>query len=128
MLINGTREWRDYRVTSTITVAMFRSGGIAARVQGLKRFYAFEMVHPGILRLTKHLDGEQVLAEIPFDWAIWHPYTLALAVAGPRLRAYIDHQCVFDLVDPQLPLLCGGIALVVNEGHMASHAVRVEPV
>jgi len=84
-------------------------------------------VHPGRLRLVKRLDGERVLAETAFEWSIWQPYSLGLEVRGARLRAFLDGRLVFDLVDEHAALLSGGIALVVTEGHMASHAVQVGP-
>jgi ADP-ribosylglycohydrolase len=127
MLSSGTREWRGLRVSARITPAMFQSGGIAACVQGLARFYAFELVYPGKARLLKVLDGEHVLAETAFDWKIWQAYELALESQRDRLRAWIDGQLVFDLVDEERPLQEGGVALTVFEGHLATHAVEVRP-
>jgi hypothetical protein len=126
MLITGARDWQDYRVSAQITSAMFASGGIAARVQGLERYYALELVRGGSVRLLKALDGERILGETEFDWRIWQPYDLALEVRGAQLRGWVDGNLVFDLVDDQRPLLGGGIALTVTEGHLASHAVRVD--
>jgi hypothetical protein len=34
---------------------------------------------------------------------------------------------LFDLVDAERPLLSGGVALTVVEGHLATHGLRVEP-
>jgi len=127
MLITGTREWRNYRLSSKVTSAIFQSGGIAACVQGLARFYALELVWGGHVRLLKVLDGDQVLAEAEFDWKIWQPYELVLAVQGSRLRGWIDGILYFDLNDDDRPLLDGGVALTVVEGHLATHAVNVEP-
>uniref|UniRef100_A0A7C4KH86 ADP-ribosylglycohydrolase family protein n=1 Tax=Anaerolinea thermolimosa TaxID=229919 RepID=A0A7C4KH86_9CHLR len=126
MLITGTREWKDYRVSSIITSALFGSGGIAVRVQGLERFYALELVRGRKVRLSKYLVGEHVLAELPFDWEIWHPYRLTLTAVGPRLQGWIDDALTFDVTDLNTPLLEGGVALTVYEGHLATHAVRVE--
>ena len=126
MLMTGARDWKDYRVSAQITSALFASGGIAARVQGLERFYALELVRGGGVRLLKALDGERILGEAEFDWRIWQPYTLALEVTGAHLRGWVDGTLVFDLVDDQRPLLGGGIALTVYEGHLASHNIRVD--
>jgi hypothetical protein len=126
MLITGTREWQDYRVSAQITSALFASGGIAARVQGLERFYALELVRGGRVRLLKALDGVRILGEVEFDWRIWQPYELSLEVSGAHLRGWVDGTLVFDLFDDQRPLLGGGIALTVYEGHLASHAIRVD--
>jgi len=40
LLIQGTREWRDYQVRAAVTPHMATSAGIGARVQGLQRYYA----------------------------------------------------------------------------------------
>jgi ADP-ribosylglycohydrolase len=127
MLSTGTREWRDICVSARISPAMFHSGGIAACVQGLARFYALELVHAGKVRLLKALNGEHILAEEKFYWEIWQPYVLALETSGTRLKAWVDGQLLFDLYDEDLPLLEGGVALTVFEGHLAAHAIEVRP-
>ena len=40
LLIQGTREWADYRVSADVTPHMVTAAGIGARVQGLRRYYA----------------------------------------------------------------------------------------
>ncbi|GAP08327.1 MAG TPA: ADP-ribosylglycohydrolase family protein [Anaerolinea thermolimosa] len=126
MIITGTRSWRDYTTSSVITSALFERGGIAVRVQGLERFYALELIRGGKVRLSKYRDGEHILAEMPFDWEIWHPYRLTLTAAGPRLQAWVENTLFFDEIDSDRPLLEGGIALTVFEGHLATHAIRVD--
>jgi len=128
LLITGCREWQDYRVSAVLRPTLMEHGGIAARVQGLKRFYALQLSKGGRARLVKALDGDRVLAETSFDWQMWQAYDLALEVQGARLRAWIDGQLLFDLEDHTRPLTGGGVALVVDEGHLMTAAVRVQPV
>ena len=66
LLIHGTRDWTDYQVTAAITPHMVKSCGIAARVQGMKRYYALLLSSDNTARLVKALDGEHTLAEVPF--------------------------------------------------------------
>ena len=40
LIIHGTREWTDYRVSSALATHLGVSAGLAARVQGLRRYYA----------------------------------------------------------------------------------------
>ena len=40
LLIHGAADWEDYRVEADVTPHMAISAGVAARVQGLKRYYA----------------------------------------------------------------------------------------
>jgi ADP-ribosylglycohydrolase len=121
----GTREWTDYRVSATLTPTLLKSGGLAARVQGMQRFYSLQFVEGGKVRLLKALDGETVLAEIPFAWDSWEPYAMVLEVQGNQLRAWLKGNLIFDLEDSQQPLTSGGIALVVEEGQLLTDAVEV---
>lgn len=124
----GTREWTDYCISATLTPTLLKSGGLAARVQGMQRFYSLQFVEGGKVRLLKALDGDTVLAEIPFAWQYWKPYALALEVQGNCLRAWLEGKLVFDLEDSQQPLTGGGIALVLEEGQMLTDAIEVGPV
>ena len=129
MISTGTREWSDYRVTAKIRPALVRAGGLAARVQGLRRYYALELTQTGLARLVKMDEGKlRVLAEQPCAWELWHEYTLSLAVEGDHLRGWLDGELLLEAQDTRTaPFLSGGVGLVVEEGHLMTEAVRVEP-
>ncbi len=124
MLITGSRQWRDYTVTADVTPHLTAAAGIATRVQGLRRYYALELLRPGRARITRGPD--QVLAECAFDWEFGRTYSLSLRVDGAHLTASIDGdvvgQCTDDAYD------CGGVALLVTEGRTATTTVRVSPI
>ncbi len=128
LLIQGASDWRNYSVGATFEPHLARSAGLAARVQGLRRYYALLLVHPGLARLIKMRDEERVLAETPLAWAFGGSYDLRLEVMGARLRAWIDGHLLFDLEDDQQPLESGGIALVIEEGRLSTDAVQVRPI
>jgi ADP-ribosylglycohydrolase len=127
MLIQGTREWKNYRLEADIKPLMFTCGGIASRVQGLERYYALLLCQDEKLRLVKALDGVQVLAEVSFAWETGKTYVLALETTENRIRAEVDGQVFFDILDTGPFLDSGAIALVVDEGCMSSNAVSVKP-
>lgn len=127
LLIQGTREWTDYRVSAALTIHLASAAGIAARVQGMRRYYALLLGRDGRARLVKALDGETVLAETDFPWGFGQTHGLMLEVRGPRLRAWIDAQPIFDLSDDDRPLSGGGVALVCKEGCVGCEAVTVRP-
>jgi hypothetical protein len=138
MLIQGTQEWRHYRVTAGITPHMVRSGGIAARVQGLRRYYALLLAPQSRLVLVKHSGGqageagERVLAETGLDWQPRRTCELALEVSGDarrgvRLQGWADGRQVFDLLDEADPLEHGAVALVCEAGTLACESVHVQP-
>ena len=106
---------------------MVKSGGIAARVQGMRRFYALLLCEDGKARLIKALDGDTVLAEVDYPWSYGVTKKFSLRVEGNRLSASIDDQPLFDVEDTDSPLTGGGVAFVVEEGRIMSDAMKVAP-
>jgi hypothetical protein len=133
LLIQGTREWTDYWVSADVTPRMVKSAGIAARVQGMRRYYALLLCNDGAdghptARLVKALDGDTVLAETDFLWEFGETHDLSLETVGTHLRAWIDGQRLFELDDIDWPLTGGAVALVCEEGRTATDPVTVRPV
>lgn len=127
LLITGCREWTDYRVEASVTPHLVASGGIAARVQGMRRYYALLLVRGGGVQLVKALEGDTVLAEAPFGWELGETHALALEVASDKMRGYVDGELLLEYEDRDKPFSGGGIALILTEGRMATHEVNVRP-
>jgi ADP-ribosylglycohydrolase len=127
LLIQGTREWRNYEARATITPHLVKATGIAVRVQGLRRYYALLLCDDQHVRLVKALDGDQVLAERSFEWQLGEAYELSLAAEGTRLSAQVNGQLLFTVEDQTRPLVGGAVALVCEEGRAATDAVVVRP-
>ena len=128
LFIQGTREWADYQVRATITPHLVKAAGLAARVQGQRRYYALLLSAEGKASLIKALDGETVLAETEFPWHFGEAHEFHFCVQGQRLTAGIDDQTLFTVTDADRPLTGGGIALICEEGRIATDAVAVQPV
>lgn len=107
---------------------MAKTAGIAARVQGMRRFYALLLCDDQKVRLVKAVDGDSVLAEQVFPWQFGETHKLTLQVVGQRLRAFVNDILVFAVDDNERPLTGGGIALVIEDGRLATEAVSVRPV
>jgi ADP-ribosylglycohydrolase len=122
LLVQGAREWRDYTVTADVTPHLARTAGLAARVQGLRRYYAVELAGRDTVRLVRH---EDVLDSRPFPWEFGRTYRLSLTVAGDRLTARVDGAVVAESTDPTLD--CGGVALLVTEGRTATQQISIVP-
>jgi len=127
MLIQGTRDWRDYRVSASVRPHMADEAGIAARVQGLRRYYALLLARGGLLRLVKMLNTPQVLAERDIGWEFDETLLLELEVVGAKLRGRLGGKTVLRARDPH-PLDGGAIALATRLGRADFDAVRVRPV
>ncbi len=128
LLIQGTREWQDYQVEASITVHLAQAAGIAARVQGMRRYYALLLCAEGKARLIKALDGDQVLVEMDFAWELGVVYTITLRVQGQHLEALIDGSVLFAVEDWDRPLTGGGVAFVCEAGRLMSEAMTVQPI
>jgi hypothetical protein len=127
LLIHGGRQWTDYQVAATLTPHLCAAAGIAARVQGMRRYYALLLRAGKKAALVKVLDDETVLAEGNFDWKLEGSYELKLRVQRSHVQGWIDGRLLFDLQDTNRPLDCGGIALVLREGCLSSDAVTIQP-
>jgi hypothetical protein len=126
LLLTGTREWMDYKVSTVLTPHMVKSCGLAARVQGMRRYYALVLGMDGRARLIKALDGMTTLAEAACPLEFDASYTLTLTVTGSHLQADLDGKCVLEATDADLP--GGGIALICEEGRVTADTVTVKPV
>jgi hypothetical protein len=127
LLMQGAREWRNYQVSATITPHLATAAGIAARVQGMRRYYALLLAPNGKAQLVKALDGDTLLAETELEWSFGVGYALRLQVVGMRIQGWVDDRLLFDVRDDSRPLEGGGVALVVTEGRMGTDAVTVRP-
>ena len=127
LAIQGTREWADYAVSARVTPHLARTCGLAARVQGMARYYALLITAEGRARLVKVLEGERVLAERDAPWQLDRTCELSLEVQGAAITAFLDGRVLFQVQDEDQPLTRGGVALVCEEGRVAFGPVRVQP-
>jgi len=128
LIMQGTRDWKNYEVEADITPWLIDSGGIGARVQGQKRFYSLQLVKGNKVRLVKALDGDTILGEKDYEWDIHSTYTLKMQVSGNQIKGWVDGELLFDSVDQENPLLDGGVAYVVELGNISSQAMTVKPI
>jgi hypothetical protein len=128
IISQGTRDWDDYRAEATITPYLAKQIGLAARVQGLRRYYALLLGADNIARLVKMDDTETVLAETPFPREVFVPYTLAIEVEGDRITGSVNGSTLLAASDPGSRLTAGGVGLVIEEGTLGCEAVSVSPI
>jgi ADP-ribosylglycohydrolase len=128
LISQGSLDWTDYRVEADVTPWMAAAAGVAARVQGLRRYYALLLCGGGRARVVRANHDVTVLADVAFDLENFRTYALSLEVVGPRIRAWVDGVILADVVDESPRSLHGGaVALVCEEGTMGSFEVRVAP-
>ncbi len=125
LLMQGTRDWRDYVVTADVTPHLVKRAGVAARVQGLKRYYALALSRQGTVQIIEMLNRETILAEQPFEWSLGETIELSLSVSGNRLVGAVNGK---EIIEAESSTLAdGAIGLLVEEGRTATRSVRVAP-
>ena len=125
LLIYGCREWERVRIESALTV-LLGGGGLATCVQGLRRYYALLLRHPGRLVLLQTWDGrERVLADVDFHWALDVSVRLALSVRDAVVTVEADGQILFKIEDHERPLQRGAVALIVETGALGASSVAI---
>lgn len=125
LLSIGTRDWRDYTVHASIRTDFADAIGLAARVNGLRRFYAVLLRSNGTMQIIKSLSDDHVLTEGTFDWEPGRSYDLAFSVRGGEISASLDATVVLSAHDDDPYLAGGGAALVVQDGFVSTHVIRV---
>lgn len=129
LVIQGAQEWQEYRVCADVTPHLAKAAGLAARVQGMRRYYALLLCEGQKARLVKVRDDEEtVLAQADFDWQFGETASMCLEVKGHSLQAAVDGRLLFSVEDSEAPLDHGAVGLVVEEGRTATCQVRVSPV
>jgi hypothetical protein len=141
LVSHGTRDWHDYRVfVPGFTVNLGAPAGVAARVQGLNRYYAVVFAGDGdSVRLIKARDEQRiVLASVAFRWQLDAPCDVVVEVEGDAIRARVgagvgaapgaggrSSSVVLSARDPHYR--CGGVGLVVTDGSVSADEVHIGP-
>jgi ADP-ribosylglycohydrolase len=125
LFIQGSRDWQNYAVQSAILSDPAKSFGLAARVQGLTRYYALLLGPHQVLRLIRNYDEIHVLAETPYNWNWSERYQFHLEVNGSEIVGSLNGTELIRYHDSGSALVDGGIALVCEEGLIMTDEVRV---
>jgi ADP-ribosylglycohydrolase len=127
LAIYGCREWAGYSVEADLLPYLASEFGIAAHVQGLRRYYALMLSKSGTAKLVKCYGQLEVLAEVAFAWNLDERVRLKLVVQGPDIEGFANGSKLLAARD-QEPLLTGGaVGLVIKEGRCGFGSVKIEP-
>ena len=106
-----------------MTPHLVERAGVAARVQGLRRFYGLFLAPANRVQLVRMVHREEVLAEVEFEWRLGGTYGLTLEVCGDRIVGKVDGEALVEATDDALD--CGAVGLVVEEGRLGVDRVQV---
>jgi len=125
LLMTGVSDWTDYRVSAEMVPHMGDAFGIAARVQGLRRYVLLRVARGGEVELVERFDDEErILGRGRHLWEDQDAMRLELEVLGSEVVARIDG----DVVAAGLTRLSRGhVALAAECARVGVHEVAVAP-
>ncbi len=128
IVIHGTRQWTDYSVRSTLTIHLGDYGGIAVRVQGLRRYYGVRLTRAGQLEIVRVRDDRTaVLASTPMALHFETPVEMRITVAGSEITADVAGETLRARDETPQALHDGGIGLFIAEGALSADEIVVGP-
>ncbi|KAL7906613.1 ADP-ribosylglycohydrolase domain-containing protein [Trichoderma velutinum] len=127
LLSQGARDWIDYDVmVSNFVVNFGGSMGVAARVQGLNRYYGLMLTKDKRVALIKAVDDKRIeLMSMPFEWEENCKYQLHLRVQGSKIEGQVGQMRVTAVDDDYVG---GAVGLVVTDGSLSADSISVSPV
>lgn len=128
LIAHGTRQWTDYTLKTDIVIHLGNYGGVALRVQGLRRYYGIRVTRDGALQIVRVRDDEvKVLAEKPFILAFETRLAVTARADGATIWASVNGTTLTAADDGPEAFANGGIGLVINEGALSAEAVTILP-
>ncbi|WP_312946911.1 ADP-ribosylglycohydrolase family protein [Superficieibacter sp.] len=129
LLIHGTRQWQDYRVQSTITLHLGEYGGLAFRVQGMRRYYAVQITCDRKCQLVRVRDNARtVLAEQAIGDIYEREIVLDVLAEGSLITATVDGMTLQAQDAGRDRLADGGAGLMICAGALSTDAIHITPV
>ncbi|EAR52132.1 hypothetical protein OG2516_18745 [Oceanicola granulosus HTCC2516] len=123
MILQGTRDWTDYRVEADMMWHLGPVGGLVFRAQGLRRHYAARLTGAGTLQLVRRRDDEEtVLDETPCRIDLETPFQLVVRADGDRLSATIGDHSVSAT---DATYAGGAMGPLVQEGAVSATRIHV---
>ena len=125
ILFTGTDIWKDYSVSSKIILQSLSSGGLASRVQGLKRYYTFELNKNNKITIGKMFYNFKVLKEIDFKVDFFKEYDLKMVVKDNKISGFINNKLMIEVEDTNNILESGGSGFTVADGTLVSDEIKI---
>ena len=63
-IMTGSETWKDYTISSKISIPLASAAGLILRSQGLKRYYSLELTSEHKLKINKMEYGLKILKEV----------------------------------------------------------------
>jgi ADP-ribosylglycohydrolase len=127
LIIHGTRQWTDYRVRSEITLHLGEYGGLAFRVQGMRRYYAVRVLRTGHAQLIRVRDDTTgILAETVLQDVFERPLTFDITLKDQSLTATVDGKLLCAEDNAPGAFCNGGVGLLICAGALSTDAIHID--
>jgi ADP-ribosylglycohydrolase len=127
LIIHGTRQWTDYRVRSEITLHLGEYGGLAFRVQGMRRYYAVRVLRSGHAQLIRVRDETTcILAETVLQDVFERPLTFDTTLKDQSLTATVDGKLLCAEDNAPGAFCDGGVGLLICAGALSTDAIHLD--
>lgn len=129
IIIHGTRQWTDYQAAGDVMLHLGNYGGLAIRVQGLRRYYGARVTRDGRMQIVKVRDETiTVLAETAFDTTFETNIAMKVSANGNRITFEADGVSLSADDAGHDAFNDGGFGLLVHEGALSSNELRIRAV
>ena len=129
IIIHGTRQWTDYQAAGDVMMHLGNYGGLAIRVQGLRRYYGARVTRDGKMQIVKVRDEDtKVLAETVFAAEFEKNIAMKVTANGNRITFEADGVSLSAEDSTPEAFRDGGVGLLVHEGALSSNEIRIRAV
>lgn len=122
----GTRDWKDYRVASQLTMGLHKAAGLVARTRGHRRYYAAILQDQSMRIVKRRDDVVTILAEHAFPYPENAKLRFEFEVNGRSLRFSIDGKASISAVDTDYA--SGGAGFLIDEGTVPARGFEVRAI
>ena len=125
-IMTGSETWKDYTISSKISIPLASAAGLIVRSQGLKRYYSLELTSENKLKINKMEYELKTLNEIDFNLEYFKDYDLKFKVDGNKLQGYVDNQLLIEAEDSSNPFEEGMMGFLTENGAIQSNSISIE--
>lgn len=129
LVMSGSSDWADYTVETTLWTTMMRAGGLAVRVQGLRRYIAAVLTADAKFQIIQLWDNTySILASQACHWGTDVHYKLQIRAYGSAITATLNDEITLCAVATLQELHHGCIGLLVEDGTLLAETVVIMPI
>ena len=126
VVTTGTSDWKDYIVSSRITLSMQDAAGLVLRACGHRRYYGAALTKGNAVIYRQEDGNRYILSEEIFDYQIDQTYDFSFAADGRKLTFFIDGNRAAEAMDGTYT--SGQAGYVVDRGAIVCDGFTVKAI